>query len=783
MIYTTLDTDALEIRLLQIQPSVHSEKLLCTLETVSLRDPPTYDALSYCWGALELSHTITVNGVDVKVTRSLEEALRALRTQGHTLVWVDALCINQLDIIERSRQIARMSTIYRVAERVIAWLGKEDEDSPKVVVLLKAFREAKRQLVRDDAMSLSSVGSDELSDMDGPKSSGDHPGSNRGQADHENPVGEPKADGEMDLARRPQRDNDVLSWRRHNTKATTDDMYDSSASDYVTSDDTDDDDDGEDYRESSEDDDSSDSSNDKDYDDDSLADSSVQSENDECDMFAADTSSLIFRRIQKVLEDKDFTIDSCIVALKQFLQRPYWQRVWIIQELAMGRDVFIYWGKNAVTWQTFSSVVKNLNKAKKLSGPGVRSIYNLSTFNDDVTISKSVNLLDALTRTTHALATDEHDKIYGIFGLAYDAQLYDPVPNYQQSVREMCLSMTKQLIRNTKSLDVVPLLSGSSSQHAHSLPSWSPYWTALEVKNRQRQIHYLIGSSRFWIYAYSESEDLGPWAGDDFLRAGKDGRPVNRCRATRKVKPTVRFTNDVLNAVGHKLATIEQISATSDPESKAFVEKPGREVQPDKRKHTSKHDKELFMEIYCLFSYRSPKEWKEMSFEDCIGCLSALLNGSKPESNFSKQYHFVFQWLRKHESFLIRGRQLRNWVPGLATDRKGKSPRGKNRSMVKQGADQKMERSKNLVHGLAKPLRDHLRLMIGKGGKIGWVVDDARPGDHLFLLKGCSVVVILRKRDGGGYSVVGDAFVQGVMDGIYVLDLDDDYDWKEIEIR
>jgi hypothetical protein len=40
-------------------------------------------------------------------------------------LWVDALCINQEDVEERNLQVLRMSSIYRQAQAVLAWLGPE----------------------------------------------------------------------------------------------------------------------------------------------------------------------------------------------------------------------------------------------------------------------------------------------------------------------------------------------------------------------------------------------------------------------------------------------------------------------------------------------------------------------------------------------------------------------------------------------------------------------------------------------------------------------------------
>lgn len=90
---------------------------------------PDYVALSYCWGDPSITHPIIVNDLPVQVTTNLEAALRALRHQKVETVWIDALCINQLDLLEQGLQIMRMGLIYSNASYVIAWIGEEADDT------------------------------------------------------------------------------------------------------------------------------------------------------------------------------------------------------------------------------------------------------------------------------------------------------------------------------------------------------------------------------------------------------------------------------------------------------------------------------------------------------------------------------------------------------------------------------------------------------------------------------------------------------------------------------
>jgi hypothetical protein len=63
------------------------------------------------------------------VGTNLKSALKELRAQRLLLLWVDALCINQTDLLERGLQVMRMGLIYSRAAEVVVWLGEEADDS------------------------------------------------------------------------------------------------------------------------------------------------------------------------------------------------------------------------------------------------------------------------------------------------------------------------------------------------------------------------------------------------------------------------------------------------------------------------------------------------------------------------------------------------------------------------------------------------------------------------------------------------------------------------------
>ncbi|KAF2716706.1 HET-domain-containing protein, partial [Polychaeton citri CBS 116435] len=115
------------IRLLELQPGKAEEALRCSVTEVSLAETPEYEAISYCWGLEQVADRIICDDETyLPLNQSLSSALRYFRhDQGPRLLWADAICINQLDTDEKSRQVNMMRDVYRQSRRVLIWLGEE----------------------------------------------------------------------------------------------------------------------------------------------------------------------------------------------------------------------------------------------------------------------------------------------------------------------------------------------------------------------------------------------------------------------------------------------------------------------------------------------------------------------------------------------------------------------------------------------------------------------------------------------------------------------------------
>jgi hypothetical protein len=101
----------------------------CNLHTVNLAQAPPYIALSYRWDGHD--KIVRIDGRDLKIKSNLYNFLCYFRRDAavskDTYIWVDQICIDQLNLDERNQQVRFMSEIYKNCTFVTAWLGQDTD--------------------------------------------------------------------------------------------------------------------------------------------------------------------------------------------------------------------------------------------------------------------------------------------------------------------------------------------------------------------------------------------------------------------------------------------------------------------------------------------------------------------------------------------------------------------------------------------------------------------------------------------------------------------------------
>lgn len=124
--YPPLNLGKRAIRLIEVSPSDSAKNVVeCRMKVVELGTE--HIALSYVWGDDQPSTLIKIDGKPFLIRRNLAAFLRyASRYLANRLLWIDAICINQENVLERNHQVRQMIDIYKSAELVLTWLGPQE---------------------------------------------------------------------------------------------------------------------------------------------------------------------------------------------------------------------------------------------------------------------------------------------------------------------------------------------------------------------------------------------------------------------------------------------------------------------------------------------------------------------------------------------------------------------------------------------------------------------------------------------------------------------------------
>ncbi|KAK5657260.1 hypothetical protein OQA88_3319 [Cercophora sp. LCS_1] len=136
--YTQLGALPRPFRLLHLLPGNGREPIACRLVHASLDDEVgTYESLSYVWGEAYAPVAIQVDDGVLHIGPNLRGAMLDLRhPDAVRVIWADAICINQEDDDERTRQVGSMGDIYSNASQTVIWMGPVSKEADKAFAMI-----------------------------------------------------------------------------------------------------------------------------------------------------------------------------------------------------------------------------------------------------------------------------------------------------------------------------------------------------------------------------------------------------------------------------------------------------------------------------------------------------------------------------------------------------------------------------------------------------------------------------------------------------------------------
>ncbi|KAF8850448.1 hypothetical protein BDZ45DRAFT_679801 [Acephala macrosclerotiorum] len=420
------------IRLLELLPStIKWSAIRITLQAVLLNDAPDYEALSYTWGDEKPIYQISCDGEAFAIRPNLLHALKRLRYRTKSRVlWIDAICIDQISTNtnnEKNHQIPLMRRIYPSASRVLVWLGEEANNSSMGMAMMK---------------KISKIDED---DFDGVSRA----------------ILLPESSGSFFVPAAVKQYFDELIDDDSDLYGDSDDetcleilpQVPSVACNIVGK----------------------------------IVIGIFAPEDPRSEMSSDDESIIGINRLSDVYLPPHGS--TAWAALRALINRPWFSRIWVIQEVAVAEKALVICGKDVLSWKVVERAAEVMMAASFPDDAGGRSWMNIVTMKgagtvyrdeesgeEDTNDIRSHGLLKLLTSTLHTNASDPKDKIFGLYGLLPESTAPKPPSvNYDTSVEILYRDVARFLIEEDNHLIVLQMQ--GVERKLKKLPSWVPDWS------------------------------------------------------------------------------------------------------------------------------------------------------------------------------------------------------------------------------------------------------------------------------------------------------------------
>lgn len=145
----------------------------------------------------------------------------------------------------------------------------------------------------------------------------------------------------------------------------------------------------------------------------------------------------------------------------EFLNLPYWKRAWVVQEIAVARELMLLSGSVQLTWYTFNETL--LSSSDVFPGSGayadkenIRSHpKRLIDFKNKRKTGVVPDLIDAMKQHQGVLVTDPRDKIISLLGVCSDGDDLMPFPNYTQPIEIILRDFTRAVLSARQNLAIL----------------------------------------------------------------------------------------------------------------------------------------------------------------------------------------------------------------------------------------------------------------------------------------------------------------------------------------
>ncbi|EKG21901.1 Heterokaryon incompatibility [Macrophomina phaseolina MS6] len=204
------------------------------------------------------------------------------------------------------------------------------------------------------------------------------------------------------------------------------------------------------------------------------------------------TASAVFAAAKKIFLKDMISIpppeDDIWVGFALLFGRPWFWRLWCLQEITLASSAQIMWGPESIAWECLGFAAAWIRTVgyqilRNVPLQGVHNAYLMYALSLSSDKHDPVSFLHLLTLTRQFRVSDLRDRVFALLGLpTIDANPDEGIlfvdPDYTKSTEEVYAILAKKMVVSSQGLRTL-----SAVQHGlevqENLPSWVPQWDRL----------------------------------------------------------------------------------------------------------------------------------------------------------------------------------------------------------------------------------------------------------------------------------------------------------------
>lgn len=429
-----------------------------------------------------------------------------------------------------------------------------------------------------------------------------------------------------------------------------------------------------------------------------------------------------------------------LAAMTALLDRPWFGRAWVVQELALPPAATLLCGTKSIQWDDFALAINSCSPSMKKfttnENPGENHV-RLSMCPSRVEACRgdaiSPKLISLVARARNSKATDPRDKIFAFVGLAREQGQPGTLgrPDYRLNAQEIYRAFVLENISAYGDLDVFSLVHGrcpdSLAQSTLKLPSWVPDLSADGMPYPLTRLDKMAVESHATLRTKN-----------DYLQYA----------ASKGSRAEYRLSDDgnTMTLPGYIIDTVEQLGL-------AF---PGRSEWSDPRRKVQTQ-RNAWASWEALVGVRDSETARDVYLQVMRGGeLQQHLEAARRD--FETGYEEPLAPYRA----VSRGRVVHSAGAFAALHGVAWAV------LVLQNAYRRLagRRAIEYKRGIGTNPCEYRRMGRLSSGAVGLFPGATRPGDCVALLQGGKVAFILRaNKSDNAFRLIGEAYVHGIMEG------------------